>query len=44
VPVSTPATTSGAYSFDVDADVVAEDTNIHQPQDLGISLAKVSCA
>ena len=34
-----PATMSGAYSFDADADVVAEDTNIRQLQELGISPA-----
>ena len=32
-----PATMSGAYSFD--ADVVAEDANIRQLQELGISPA-----
>jgi hypothetical protein len=30
---------SGVYSFDADADVVAEDTNICQLQELGISPA-----
>jgi len=36
-----PATMSGAYSFDADADadVVVEDTNIRQLQELGISPA-----